>query len=65
MSKKKKKIKQAHLLDEHLSNVSVVVESSQVKGGETILLFHIHQLSRPGEDFFCGSEGRDKNRTLY
>lgn len=48
----------AHLLDEDLGNVSVVVESSQMKGREAVFLFNVHQLSSSSQDLFCGPEGK-------
>lgn len=46
----------AHLLDEDLSDVSVVVEGSQMKGREAVFLFNVHQLSSSSQDLFRGTE---------
>lgn len=44
----------AHLFDEDLSHVPMVVQSSQVQRWETVLFLDVHQLSRSGQNLLCG-----------
>lgn len=54
----------AHLLDEDLCDISVVVESGQMQCGEAVVLFDIHQLSCSRQDLFCGPVVRTNDARL-
>ena len=54
----------AHLLDEDLGDVAVVVERGQMQRGEAVLLLDVHQLPRPAQDLLCGPATGTTKTTL-
>lgn len=54
----------AHLLDEDLGDIAVVVEGGQMQRGEAVLLLHVHQLPRSGQDLLCGPAAGTNNTRL-
>ena len=48
----------AHLLDEDLGDVPVVVEGGQMQRREAVLLLNVHQLPSSGQDLLCGPAAR-------
>lgn len=54
------KTSSVHLLDEDLGHITVVVEGSQMKRREAVLLLNIHQLPCSGQNLLCGPAPRTK-----
>lgn len=54
----------AHLLDEDLCNIAVVVEGGQMQRGEAIVLLDVHQLPCSGQDLLCGPAAGTNNTKL-
>lgn len=54
----------AHLLDEDLADIPVVVEGGQMQRGEAVLLLNVHQLPRSAQDLLCGPAVTTDNTKL-
>lgn len=48
----------AHLFDEDLGHIAVVVEGGQMQRREAVILLNVHQLPRPGQDLLRGPAAR-------
>lgn len=52
----------AHLLDEDLGNIAMVVEGGQMQSGEAVVLLNVHQLPCSAKDLLCGPAAKTNNR---
>lgn len=54
----------AHLLNEDLGDIAVVVEGSQMQRREAVVLLNVHQLPRSAQDLLCGPATRTNDTIL-
>lgn len=66
LKKKKKKcdFPWAHLFDEDLGHITVVVEGSQMQRREAVILLNVHQLPRSGQDLLRGPAARTTQASI-